>query len=48
MTNMLNGVITSTYLHKGINNPPPPLANMLNGVITSTYLHKGSYIRHPL
>ena len=31
MTNMLNGVITSTYLHKGSTNPPPPLTNTLKG-----------------
>ena len=49
MTTMLNGVFTSTYLHKGITdqNPPAPIANMLNGVITPTYLHKRSTFATP-
>ena len=42
MTNMLNGVIASTYLHRDKTNPPPLLTNMLNLMLASTYLHKGS------
>jgi len=40
--NMLNGVITSTYLHDGSTNPPAPSDKYVEEGIKSTYLHKGS------
>ena len=44
---MLNGWLTSTYLHEGSKPAPPLWTNMLNGWLTSTYLHKGSNPPHP-
>jgi hypothetical protein len=45
---MLNGVITSTYLHDGSTNPPAPSDKYVEEGIKSTYLHKGSNIHHTL